>query len=421
MFGPGAQHEGHRRGGPGEHEDAVAEDPEFDVAGHLAELRTAGTDELERAFVQLDVAKAMAEAQQLLILSVLDERDVAKSAGMPGLPAWVAATSRVRTATAQRMVGAARRLARRAALAATAARGRLSFEQLEPALRAAVDDERDAFWAREAVCYSPHCLDEAARLAKGVDAASVESRRARTYFRTRHDAAAGMVRGSFALPDTDGETLLRAVEREVQAEAGDEAAREDFDRYEARAADAIVRLAAQRVVDDLDADRATIVVHTPIATLFGESDEPAEIDVTGIHLAPETLRYLACDCRLELVGELRNGLPVTFAQTRRTAPPKLSRALRRRDRHCRFPGCGRTKRLHAHHMVFWADGGLTVSTNLVMLCPFHHRLIHARHWTITGNPDDPAGLTFAAPDGRPPPGPPPPAHPRVQDLFALAT
>ena len=36
----------------------------------------------------------------------------------------------------------------------------------------------------------------------------------------------------------------------------------------------------------------------------------------------------------------------------------IRRALRHRDRCCRFPGCTRSRWLDGHHVVHWADGGV---------------------------------------------------------------
>jgi 5-methylcytosine-specific restriction endonuclease McrA len=53
------------------------------------------------------------------------------------------------------------------------------------------------------------------------------------------------------------------------------------------------------------------------------------------------------------------------------------RALLRRDRGCRFPGCDRPSGWSdAHHLVHWADGGETKLSNLVLLCRRHHRMVH---------------------------------------------
>jgi hypothetical protein len=54
---------------------------------------------------------------------------------------------------------------------------------------------------------------------------------------------------------------------------------------------------------------------------------------------------------------------------------------------CRFPGCTRHKNLHAHHVVYWADGGRTDLDNLVLVCSRHHTLIHTQGFTLTLHPD----------------------------------
>jgi hypothetical protein len=71
----------------------------------------------------------------------------------------------------------------------------------------------------------------------------------------------------------------------------------------------------------------------------------------------------------------------------------------RRDRHCRFPGCGHVVFTNAHHIRPWIAGGPTDLDNLVLLCEHHHRLLHSRHWTMSGNANE--ELTFVGPTGRP--------------------
>ncbi|MET0453661.1 MAG: HNH endonuclease signature motif containing protein, partial [Mycobacterium sp.] len=73
-----------------------------------------------------------------------------------------------------------------------------------------------------------------------------------------------------------------------------------------------------------------------------------------------------------------------------------------------------TRGLHAHHLVHWEDGGTTDLTNLVLLCPHHHRLHHHGGITLTG---DAHHLTILDQTGTPlrqgslarPPTQPPPA------------
>jgi hypothetical protein len=54
---------------------------------------------------------------------------------------------------------------------------------------------------------------------------------------------------------------------------------------------------------------------------------------------------------------------------------------------CRFPGCTRNKRLDAHHVVYWRDGGRTDLANLVLLCARHHTVVHEQGFRLTLQPD----------------------------------
>jgi hypothetical protein len=66
---------------------------------------------------------------------------------------------------------------------------------------------------------------------------------------------------------------------------------------------------------------------------------------------------------------------------------------------CRFPGCTRRRNLHAHHVVYWSDGGCTDLDNLVLVCSRHHTLIHERGFRLTLHPA--RRLTVLTPEGVP--------------------
>lgn len=88
------------------------------------------------------------------------------------------------------------------------------------------------------------------------------------------------------------------------------------------------------------------------------------------------LRRLACDAGV-VIAATRNGTVMDVGRRRRELTAALRRAVHLRDRgSCRFPGCGATRHLHAHHVTHWAEGGPTDLGNLVLLCARHHRYVH---------------------------------------------
>ena len=97
-------------------------------------------------------------------------------------------------------------------------------------------------------------------------------------------------------------------------------------------------------------------------------------DGTPIPLA--MARMLACDCSRVDVTLGESGEILDVGRARRTIPSAIGRALWLRDGGCRVPGCGREQHLHAHHVQAWAEGGKTSQSNLVLLCPSHHALVH---------------------------------------------
>jgi hypothetical protein len=87
-------------------------------------------------------------------------------------------------------------------------------------------------------------------------------------------------------------------------------------------------------------------------------------------------------------------LPLDIAATIDTIPVHLRRAVRKRDNHCRFPGCDMPAAgCEVHHIKPRKDGGRHALYNLVLLCRFHHLVaIHRWGWQFTLHPD---GITTA--------------------------
>ncbi len=67
-------------------------------------------------------------------------------------------------------------------------------------------------------------------------------------------------------------------------------------------------------------------------------------------ITPETARRLACDANVSRLLTGPGSEILDLGRTRRTVSPAQWRALRARDRHCRFPGCRRLwSWCDAHH------------------------------------------------------------------------
>ncbi len=137
---------------------------------------------------------------------------------------------------------------------------------------------------------------------------------------------------------------------------------------------------------DADATRRPHGQHTTVVVHL-DLDKHGEKPVAALHLGPvltdDERRYLTCDATCEVWFE-RHGQPIGAGRAARTVNRRLRRALEHRDRCCAVPGCGATRGLHAHHLKHWEDGGPTDLDNMVLLCPYHHRLHHRGGITITG-------------------------------------
>jgi hypothetical protein len=153
---------------------------------------------------------------------------------------------------------------------------------------------------------------------------------------------------------------------------------------------------------------STVVLHVDVAQR-----------VAALHLGPllseADRRYLTCDATCEVWFE-RDGQVIGAGRSTRLINRRLRRALEHRHPTCAVPGCGATRGLHAHHIRHWEDGGLTELFNLVLVCPYHHRLHHRGVITITGPAHDllvtdSAGRLLSPGSLARPPTKPPPAVP----------
>lgn len=362
-------------------------------------LRACSSEDLVRSSIQIAACLAAAQAALLDMIAVIDERERWRADGCLSLEDWVSFTYQVSRRTAHEWVDAARALEELPHLAAAFASGELSWDKTRAVSVLATPDS-DASLTQEALDTDVKHLERAARKARAVSLEEANTRHRERFFALRRSITMGGVRLSGFLPDVDGETLIKAIER-----LADDVPKDPetglYPRYDERCADALVDLAAASLSGQqpTHGERAMVVTHVDVSGDFMTAETES-----GVTLARETAERLMCDSVVEPVLELHgkevaSGTWGQVGRKHRLPPQRLRRLLVKRDVSCSFPGCCRTRRLHAHHIKHWADGGETSGDNLTMLCPAHHRLVHEGGWSIRGTPG--GRLEFVKPGNDP--------------------
>ncbi|MFC9833353.1 DUF222 domain-containing protein [Rhodococcus sp. NPDC127530] len=100
-------------------------------------------------------------------------------------------------------------------------------------------------------------------------------------------------------------------------------------------------------------------------------------------LSIKAARLLSCDSIYTPIVLDENGAPLDLGISTRTVTKRQRKALVARDRGCAFPGCGAPPSwCEGHHIIHWSAGGPSDMGNLVLLCGFHHRLLHHSDWEM---------------------------------------
>lgn len=102
----------------------------------------------------------------------------------------------------------------------------------------------------------------------------------------------------------------------------------------------------------------------------------------GDVLSPETVRRMACDADIIPIVLGTDREILEMGRSRRLVTPGQRRALHHRDKHCTFPGCTvPASWCDSHHVVHWAEGGLSDLSNYALLCGRHHSIVHSKGFT----------------------------------------
>lgn len=127
----------------------------------------------------------------------------------------------------------------------------------------------------------------------------------------------------------------------------------------------------------------------PSVVVLVDADAIASGDGQGVLESTQQAVSLATVERLRCSGGVRTavvggGHVLDLGREHRLYSPAQRRALALRDGGCLWPDCERPPSwCEAHHIDRWADGGRTDTARGVLLCRFHHLLLHNGGWRIT--------------------------------------
>ena len=340
------------------------------------------------------------------IVAQLDRDELCGATGARSVPALVAWKLGMSSANAHTISTVARRLGEFPRCAQGMREGRLSLDQVG-VIAAGAGEGSDEHYAQLAEVATVNQLRTAVRLEPRPEP-EPQSPPQRSVTRTSGEHSSSW---RITLPHDEAATFDAALQSHLDALITDWKQHHGGEMPDT--ADAFLHLveagwdaeAARRP----QGQRTTVVVHVDVERRTG-----------ALHLGPlltdADRQYLTCDATCEVWFE-REGRVIGAGRTTRTVNRRLRRALEHRHPTCAVPGCGAIRGLHAHHIRHWEDGGPTELANLVLLCPYHHRLHHRGVITITGPADellvtDSTGRPLSAGSlARPPNGPPPAVPP----------
>ncbi|SEE84525.1 HNH endonuclease signature motif containing protein [Ruania alba] len=132
-------------------------------------------------------------------------------------------------------------------------------------------------------------------------------------------------------------------------------------------------------------DGTTIATRIDYTAMTGT--EPAMLD-DGTPLSPAQLAHLVCGSEFTRVIFDPEGQPLDVGRAQRLHTRAQATAIVARDKHCAYPGCTAPPGWgEIHHSIWWSRGGHTNTHHGILLCRWHHRVVHQRQIAITRHHD----------------------------------
>ncbi len=330
-------------------------------------LQEVSVDELEEELATLAAHLYAGTCRWLELVGEIDRRGSWSELGRGSCAEWLAWRCGLTPRAAREHVRVARRLPELPLVHAAFARGELSYAKVRALTRVATPaNEADLLELSRA--FTAAQLERTVRAYRRVTAEEACEQQETAYLNVFWNADGSLELHGRLAPE-DGALVLRALDAMRDSLwSRERGSAEPRPARQASNAEALVAVSDAALAHEGDGrpggERYQVVVHVDEAVLAEDGEGGCELE-EGSALAPETARRLACDASVARGG-----------RRSRAIPPALRRALRARDRGCRFPGCENRRFVDAHHVHHWAQGGETTLGNLVLLCRRHHRLVH---------------------------------------------
>jgi hypothetical protein len=363
-----------------------------DLIGGAAAL---SNEQIREHLDELFRQKAAVEGAIVVLLGEVDRRQAYRDEGATSSEPWATERFGISTPTARAYTHLAEKAWDIPHLVAGLCAGDLSFDKVRAVAELATP-ETDRELRDQAQERSVRQLTEMARSRQVPTEAKAESDHERRFLRFNdrfRTATVQLPSESYA----ETRACLEARARKIPSDGETP--------WDQRLCDAFLEV-IRSSVPGTNGGRSTsspyvVIAHVPLVALIDESGEvtelAGELERDGL-ISCETVRRIACDATIVIGVDDDVGHTMYEGRTRREPTDAQRREVMRRDRHCRFPGCTNVTFTNTHHVVPWKPGGRTDIDNLALLCLHHHRLVHSRGWSMSGNANQ--ELTFIGPSGR---------------------
>jgi hypothetical protein len=342
----------------------------------------------------------------LLDIAEFDHAEAWRGDGALSMRDWLMAQCHVSRARARTLVESAAKAKDLPALAGALSDGRLTLDVFAP-LASVATPESDAALARASENWTPKQARELVSEVKGTTDADAVSQFHRRFVRfddERRLVWAQLTGDSYALVKS---AILGRARRHDHPSANDP----DYVRFESRCADALLQIcieqgrkkpsagAAPTAAESVHGGaRTTMIVHTDLdRLLYGDGYGHASIEGVG-PVSAEVARRLACNAHITLSFDAPDGTGLDQKQLERDPSQAQRIEIRRRDKGCRFPGCGCKNVTDVHHIVWASRQGPTKMSNLLTLCVGHHSRVHELGWKMDGDAN--GEVSFITPQKR---------------------